>query len=270
MHPGKAETAPAIHPTAIVDAAARIGPGAEIGPYCTIGAGVEVGSGARLISHVVVEGSTTIGARTVVYPFTMLGGPPQHLRYKNEDTGLVIGEDCLIREQVSIHRGTPFEDGETRLGNGVMVMAAVHVAHDCKIDDHAILASNSALGGHVHIGTHAFIGGMASVHQFCRIGEFAFVGGAAAVPLDVIPYGSALGNRARLGGLNLVGLKRAGMDRRALNTLRSGYHDLFIDEILPFQERVERVGEVYSGSAEVMKIVDFIRSAANRQVLPSR
>jgi UDP-N-acetylglucosamine acyltransferase len=259
-----------IHPLALVEDGAEIGPGARIGPYCHVGPEARIGAGVRLVSHVVVEGRTTIGADTVVSPFVMLGGAPQHLRDAGEGTELLIGAGCIIREHASINRGTALGGGRTVIGDGAMVMTTVHVGHDCQIGDGVILTANCALAGHVEVGTKAIVGGLAGVHQFCRIGAHAFIGGCAAVEADVIPFGSVLGNRARLGGLNLVGIKRAGLGREAINTLRAGYHDLFGDEALPFAQRVDRVAATYPESHEVMMIVDFIRADARRPIVGAR
>lgn len=264
------DATPDIHPTAIVEDGATLSPGVRIGPYCIVGAGVVLGEDVELKSHVVIEGSTSIGAGSIVYPFTTLGMPPQHLRYAGEDTRLVIGRNCLIREQVSIHKGTEIGGGETVIGDNCMVMAASHVAHDCRLGEHVVVASNCTLGGHVVVGDHVFLGGLAGVHQFVRIGSYAFVGGAAAVNIDVIPFGSALGNRAKLGGLNLVGLKRSGFSRSTINDIRSAYRELFTDEIDSFKERVAQVAERYPHSPEVMMIVDFIRADASRPILGAR
>ncbi|MBV0912360.1 acyl-ACP--UDP-N-acetylglucosamine O-acyltransferase [Rhodobacteraceae bacterium ASV31] len=259
-----------IHPTAIVEDGAEIGAGVFVGPFCVVGANVKLADRVELKSHVVLDGHTTIGKDSVVFPFTMLGAAPQHLRYQGEPTELIIGENVIVREQASIHRGTPLGGGKTVIGNHSYVMAASHVAHDCILGEHVIVASNATLGGHVVVGDHVFIGGLAGIHQFCRIGSHAFVGGAAAVNIDVIPFGSALGNRAKLGGLNLVGLKRSGFNRQTINDIRSAYRDLFTDEDDSFKARVERVAERYAHSPQVMMIVDFIRADANRAVLGAR
>ncbi|WP_092499276.1 acyl-ACP--UDP-N-acetylglucosamine O-acyltransferase [Meinhardsimonia xiamenensis] len=267
---GRSQADPVIHPTAIVEPGARLGRAVTVGPYCIVGSGAELEDGVTLRSHVVVEGRTRIGAGTEVWPFTTLGTAPQHLRYEGEDTRLIIGPNCVIREQVSIHKGTEIGGGETVIGAHTMVMAASHIAHDCKIGEHVIVASNCTLGGHVTVGDHVFLGGLAGVHQFCRIGAYAFVGGAAAVNIDVIPFGSAVGNRAKLGGLNLVGMKRAGFSRATINEIRSAYRDLFNDDALSFKDRVAKVAECYGHCPEVMMIVDFIRADADRPVLGAR
>ncbi len=261
---------PAVHPTAIVEDGVQLGEGVRIGPYCVVGAGSVLKDGVELRSHVVVEGRTTLGEGTVVHPFTTLGSAPQHLRYEGEDTALVVGANCVIREQVSIHRGTALGGGETVIGANALVMAASHIAHDCHIGENVIVASNCTLGGHVVVGDNVFLGGLAGVHQFCRIGAHAFVGGLAAVHSDVIPFGSAIGNRAKLGGLNLVGLKRAGFSRSTINDIRSGYRDLFNDDVDSFKERVAQVAQRYAHSPEVMMIVEFIGADTSRPILGAR
>jgi UDP-N-acetylglucosamine acyltransferase len=261
---------PRIHPTAVVEAGAALAAGVEVGPFCHVGPEVRLGAGVRLCSHVVIEGRTTLGPRTVVHPFAALGGAPQHLRDPGEGTTLQIGADCVIREHASIHRGTRLGGGQTLLGERVYVMCAAHVGHDCILEEGVILTASCALAGHVTVGRNAIVGGLAGVHQFCRIGAHAFVGGCAAVEADVIPFGSVLGNRARLGGLNLVGIKRAGLAREAINTLRAGYHDLFEDKTHPFAERVERAATAYSDSAEVMAIIEFIRADSRRAIVGAR
>ncbi|MEI2685622.1 MAG: acyl-ACP--UDP-N-acetylglucosamine O-acyltransferase [Cypionkella sp.] len=246
---------------------AELGPGVWIGPFCRIGPGVVLEEGVRLTSHVSVEGPTRIGAHTLVHPFAALGGPPQHSRYRGEVTTLVIGAQCTIHEHVTIHRGTPFGRGQTTLGAQVLVMAGAHVGHDCQIGDNAVIAGQSGLGGHVEVGAHTIIGGGAMVHQFCRIGTRAIVGGGAAVDADVIPYGSALGNRARLGGLNLTGLKRAGLPRATIHALRHAYTGLFLTSDGLFADRLVRVAEAYADVPEVMSIIAFLRDAGHRPVL---
>ena len=261
---------PLVDPTSIVAPEARLGSGVEIGPFCRVGPDAVLEDGVRLHSHVVIDGLTRIGARTEVYPFTMLGGAPQHLRYKGEPTRLEIGPDCVIREQVSIHRGTAHGGGITVIGSDAFIMAQVHIGHDCQIGNHVVMAGNCTLAGHVSVGDYAIIGGVSGIHQFCRIGERAMVGGCAAVPMDVIPFGSALGNHARLGGLNLVGLKRSGLNRAAIHTLRAAFQDLFVSDAQTFRTRVEQVADRYAESPEVAKIVVFIRAGGHRPILGAR
>lgn len=259
-----------IHPTALVDPKAKIAGDVEIGPFCIIGPDVTLESGVRLISQVTVEGVTTIGEGCVVWPFAVLGGPPQHSGHKGEPTRLVIGPGNVIREHVTMHTGTVMGHGVTTIGSGGLYMVGSHVAHDCVVGDKVTLAKGATLGGHVEVADFVFMGGLAAAHQFSRIGRHAFIGGLAAVTKDVIPYGSVWGNHAHLEGLNLVGLKRRGFSRETINALRSAYRLLFADEGT-FQERLEDVAQIYASSPEVMEIVDFIRADANRPLcLPER
>ena len=259
-----------IHPTAIVSPGAQLGQDVEIGAFCTVGPGVQLGDGVRLVSHVVIEGATQIGAGTTVHPFAVLGGAPQHLAHKGEDTRLVIGERNIIREHVTMHTGTVGGGGVTTIGSDSLYMVGAHVAHDCIVGDRVTFANNATLGGHVVIGDFVFMGGLCAVHQFTRIGRYSFVGGGGVVTKDIIPYGSVWGNHAHLEGLNLVGLKRRGFGREAINALRAAYRLLFADEGT-FQERLDDTVETYSDSAEVMEIIDFIRADASRPLcLPER
>lgn len=255
-----------IHPTAIVEEGAQIASDAIVGPWCHVSAKTAIHSGAELKSHVIVEGRTEIGARTVVYPFAVLGGPPQHLGYKGEDTALKIGADCIIREHATCNLGTAQGRGVTVIGDKCFVMAAAHVGHDCIVGSNVIIASNASLGGHTIVEDFVFLGGLCGVHQFCRIGAYAFIGGCAAVTADVIPYGSAVGNHAELVSLNLVGMKRRGMPRAAIHDLRGAYKALFANEGT-FEERVEAVAQKYAASSEVMRVIRFIKEDTRRPLM---
>ncbi len=255
----------AIHPTALVDAGARLGSDVRIGPYCIIGPDAVLGDRVRLLSHVVVEGATEIGQDSEVHAFANLGGPPQHLAHKGEKTRLVIGPRNVIREHVTMHTGTVLGGGITKVGSDGLFMVASHVAHDCEVGDHVVFANNATLGGHVHMGDYVFMGGLSAVHQHTRVGRQSFIGGLAAVTKDVIPFGSVWGVYAHLEGLNLVGLKRRGYSREQINDLRAAYRLLFAQEGT-FQERLTDVARVFSGSADVSEIVDFIRADANRPI----
>ena len=252
-----------IHPTAQVAPGAVLGAGVEIGPYCLIGPRVVLGDRVRLVSHVVIEGVTEVGEDTVVHPFAVLGGAPQHLAHKGEATQLIVGARNTIREHVTMHTGTVLGGGVTRVGSDSLYMVATHVAHDCVVGDHVVFANNATLGGHVHLGDYVFMGGLSAVHQYCRVGRYAFIGGLAAVTRDIIPFGSVRGNPAGLEGLNLVGLKRRGFTRETINEMRSAYRLLFAPEGA-FQERLEDVSRVFASAPEVGEIVDFIRADANR------
>ncbi|MEO8813394.1 MAG: acyl-ACP--UDP-N-acetylglucosamine O-acyltransferase [Caulobacteraceae bacterium] len=252
-----------VHPTAIVDPAARLGDDVQIGPYCIVGPDVVLGARVRLLSHAVIDGVTEIGEDGVVHPFAALGCAPQHAGHRGEPTELKIGDRTVIREHVTMHCGTAGGRGVTLVGADGFFMVGVHVGHDCIVGDHVIMANNATLGGHVVVEDHVIMGGLSAVHQNTRIGRHAFVGGMAGVNHDVIPFGNVWGNHAHLEGLNLVGLKRRGFSRPAINTLRAAYRMLFAEEGT-FQERLDDTAEAYAGSPEVMEIVDFIRADSDR------
>lgn len=252
-----------IHPTAIVDAGARIADGVEIGPWCTVGPGVVLDEGVRLVSHVVVQQDTTVGARTVIHPFAVMGGDPQHNGYKGEPVRLQIGVDNVIREHSTFNRGTPQGTGVTVVGSNGLFMTGAHVGHDCVVGDNVVMANNATLGGHAKIGSRVFLGGLAAVHQNGRVGQGAIVGGLAAVTRDVIPYGSAWGNHARLHGLNLIGLKRKGYGKDAVRRLLAAFRNLF-EGSGTFADRLDAVEAGYADLPEIMEIVAFIREDGKR------
>lgn len=254
-----------IHPTALVDSKAQLGKGVEIGPFCCIGPDVVLGDGVRLISHVVIGCRTSIGAGTVIYPFASLH-QTQDLKYKGEPSELIIGENNTIREYVTLQPGTEGGGMVTRVGDNNLFMVASHVAHDCQIGNHVILANGATLGGHVHIGDYAILGGLSAVHQFVRIGDHAIIGGMSGVEHDVIPYGHVKGERANLSGLNLIGLKRRGFSAAAIQDLRSAYQELFQVSAHPLAERVDGVAEKYTHNKEVMRLVGFIRQESPRSL----
>ena len=258
-----------IHPTAIIDPAARLAGDVCVGAFCIIGPDVQLAQGVRLLSHVVIEGHTQIGADCTVHPFAVLGSPPQHVGHQGEPTRLVIGARNVIREQVTMHCGTAMGRAVTTVGDDGFFMVGVHIGHDCIVGDGVVMANSATLGGHVHVADHVIMGGLSAVHQHTRIGRHAFVGGMAGVNHDVIPFGNVWGNHAHLEGLNLVGLKRRGFRREAINTLRAAYRMLFAEEGT-FQERLEDTAAAYSGSPEVMEVVDFIRTDATRPLTTPR
>ena len=255
----------AIHPTAIVDAGAEIADGVEIGPWCTVGPGVTLAEGVRLVSHVVVQQDTSIGERTIIHPFAVIGGDPQHNGYKGETVRLEVGSDNVIREHATFNRGTPQGTGVTRVGSNSLFMTGAHIGHDCVVADQVVMANNATLGGHAKIGTKVFLGGLAAVHQNGRVGQGAIVGGLAAVTRDVIPYGSAWGNHAQLHGLNLIGLKRKGYGKDQVRRLLAAYRDLF-EAGGTFAERLDAVEGGYADLPEIMEIVAFIRADGKRPI----
>ena len=253
----------AIHPTALIDAGAEIGEGVEIGPWTVIGPRVVLAEHVRVAGHVVIQQDTVIGARTVVHPFCVLGGDPQHGGYKGEPVRLEIGADNVIREHCTFNRGTPGDRKLTTVGSNGLFMTGAHVGHDAVVGDNVTMANSATLGGHARIGSRVFLGGLCAVHQFGRVGQGAIVGGLAAVTRDVIPYGSAWGNHARLHGLNLVGLKRKGYGKDAIRRLLAAYRVLFEGSGV-FADRLAGVEVDYADLPEIMEIVGFIREDAKR------
>ena len=257
--------AASVHPSAIVEPGAQLADGVKVGPFCHVGANVQLDANVELISHVVVAGHTSIGADTRVYPFASLGQPPQDLKYHGEQSRLIIGERCQIRESATVHLGTEGGGMETRIGNDCLLMTACHIAHDCIVGNNVIIAAYVGLAGHCHIGNYVAFGGMTGVHQFVRIGDHAFIGGYSMIHADVIPYGMALGNRARLAGLNLVGLKRRKFDREAIHALRAAYRMIFASEGT-LKERVEDAAELFANEPLVQDVVSFITAANDRPI----
>ncbi len=261
-----------VHPTAIVEKGAAIDPSVTIGPYCTIGADVQLAEEVELVSHVVVAGRTTVGRGTRIFPFASIGPVPQDLKFKGEPSRLVIGENNTIREYVTMNPGTEGGGMVTEVGNGGLFMVGAHVAHDCRVGDFVVMANNATLAGHVEVGNFAIIGGLSAVHQFVRIGHHAMIGGMSAVENDVIPYGSVVGDRARLNGLNIVGLKRNDFSRTVIHDLRTAYRLLFAEEGT-VAERVSDVSGMYADNPPVMDIISFMGEDSSRglcQPRPSR
>jgi UDP-N-acetylglucosamine acyltransferase len=257
------------HPSAVIEHGARLGEEVEIGPFCHVGPQVALGDGVRLVSHVSLVGDTTVGARTRIFPFAAIGHQPQDLKYRGESVRLVVGEDCLIREGVTMNPGTEGGGLETRVGPRCVLLANAHVAHDCTLGEGVILSNNVMLAGHCRIGDHAILSGGSAAHQFVRIGAHAFVGGLAGVEHDVIPFGMALGNRASLAGLNYVGLKRRGFSREAIHDLRRAYKMLFFGEGA-LKERVGDLAEAFPDQPAVQEIVAFLRAGGDRAICVPR
>ena len=252
-----------VHRTAVIGEGATLGRDVSIGPYCIVGDDVRLGDEVDLKSHVVVDGFTEIGAKTKIYPFASIGLTPQDMKYQGEASRLMIGERTVIREYVTMNPGTEGGGLLTKIGNDCLIMIGAHVAHDCKIGDFVIMVNNATLGGHVEIGDYAIIGGLAAVHQFVRIGPHAMVGGMSGVENDVIPYGSTIGDRARLSGLNVVGLRRRNFSKEGIHQLRAAYRMLFAEEGT-LNERIEDVAGMFADHAAVMDIVDFMRAESQR------
>lgn len=249
-----------IHETAIVSPEAEIGEGCYIGPFSTVGAEVMLGSGVRLDSHVVVDGPTSIGDETHVFPFASIGLAPQDLKYAGEPTSTEIGKRNHIREFVTIHRGTEGGGGRTKIGDDNLFMAQAHVAHDCQIGNSVIMANAATLAGHVEIADRANVGAYSGVHQFCRVGLEAFIGGYSVVVKDAPPYAIIQGNHAKCYGLNKVGLKRRGYSKETIERLHRAYH-LLLSAKLNTSQAVERIKEEIADCPEVDILVSFIESS---------
>ncbi|MBV8613648.1 MAG: acyl-ACP--UDP-N-acetylglucosamine O-acyltransferase [Acetobacteraceae bacterium] len=257
-----------IHPTAVVARGAELGLGVRVGPFCTVGPHVVIEDGARLVSHVVVDGHTRVGRDTALYPFCTVGLEPQDTKYRGEPTRCEIGARTQVREHCTIHRGTANGRGVTTVGVDCMVLVAAHVAHDCVIGDHVLLVNNVVMGGHVSIGEHAYIGGAAALHQFVRIGRGAIVGGVSGVEADVPPFASVIGNRARLAGLNVVGLKRRGFSKAQIQRLRAAYQLLFAPGGV-FAQRLEETRALHGDDRLVAELIAFIEAPSHRGLIRS-
>lgn len=256
-----------IHPSALVSPGASIGEGVSIGPYCSVGSDVVLGDRVRLVSHVVVDGHTTIGADSQLYPFCTVGLAPQDLKYGGEPTRCIVGARTVIREGVTIHRGTASGGGLTRVGSDCLIMANAHVAHDCLLGDRVIIVNNVVMGGHVEIADDARIMGSAALHQFVRIGRAAMVGGVCGVESDVIPYGSVLGNRARLVGLHWIWLRRNGVEAAEMHRLRRAFRLLYPRQLAGaavFEQRLAEVRTEHGAEPRVAEILAFIAAPSRR------
>jgi UDP-N-acetylglucosamine acyltransferase len=250
---------PRIHATAIVDPGARLDEGVEVGPFAIVGPGVEVGSETVIGPHAVIERDTTLGRRCLVGTGAVLGGDPQDLKYRGEPSCLDVGDETQIREYATLHRGTA-ATGRTVVGRRCYLMAYVHVAHDCVLEDGVVLANAVQLAGHVHVEAQASIGGLTPVHQFVRIGRLAFVGGGSRVPQDVPPFSRAAGNPIKLYGMNSTGLMRAGVPREVRVALKHAFRLLF-NSALTLSQAVEQLRAESAQVPEVMQLVDFVISS---------
>ncbi|MDX6805464.1 acyl-ACP--UDP-N-acetylglucosamine O-acyltransferase [Terrihabitans rhizophilus] len=253
----------AIHPSAVVEDGAVIGSDVSIGPFCTVGADVVLGDGCVLKSHVAVAGHTRIGAGTRIFPFASIGHEAQDLKFRGEHATLTVGANCLIREGVTMNAGTEGGGSHTVVGDNCAFLANSHVGHDCRVGNNVILSNGALLAGHVTVGDNVIMGGGSAVIQFARIGSHAFVGGLSGVEKDLIPFGMAVGDRARLAGLNLVGLRRRNFPREEINALREGYRLLFA-ETGTLQERVDNMASSFPESALVQDVVAFVRAGGDR------
>jgi UDP-N-acetylglucosamine acyltransferase len=246
-----------IHQTALIDRQAEIDSDVEIGPYSVIGAGVRIGQQTRVASHVVIEGRTSVGQGNTIYQFATIGSRPQDLKYRGEASELIIGNQNTIREYVSLNPGTAGGGMVTRVGDHNLLMMHCHIAHDCLIGSHNIIANGATLGGHVVVEDHVIVGGLVGIHQFARIGSGAILGAGSMVSKDVPPFCNATGDRARLRGLNLEGLKRRGFTKNAIVDLRKAYRIIFQSK-LKTKDALETVRREVTPSAEIDMLLDFI------------
>lgn len=252
----------AIHPTAVISSGAQLHETVEVGPYAVIDGDITIGPDTIIAAHATISGKTRIGARNKIGSFSTIGAPPQDIGYRDEPTELIIGDDNLIREYVSIHRGTPSGSGRTVIGNSNMFMLSTHVAHDCVIGNHVIMANVATLGGHVHIGDHVNLGGLVAVHQFCRIGDYSYIGGLSGVNQDVSPFVILAGtrNQMRVSGINKIGLRRHGMSRETIANLEKAFKIIFRSSLL-LQEALDKTMAEIPDCPEVKKMIDFFRSS---------
>lgn len=254
-----------IHPSAVVETGARIGAGAVVGPFCVIGPEVTLAPRVTVKSHAVVTGWTDVGEDTVIFPFATVGEVPQDLKFKGERTRLSVGARCRIREGATLNTGTEGGGGITRVGDDCLIMTGAHVGHDAQIGNRVILVNNVAIAGHCHLGDDVIVGGLSGVHQWVRIGRGAIIGAVTMVAQDVIPYGLVQASRGELDGLNLVGLKRRGVDRSEITALRAAYQMLAQGEGT-FLDRARRLSDE-TESVHVREVTDFILAASDRSFL---
>jgi UDP-N-acetylglucosamine acyltransferase len=254
-----------IHPLAVVEEGATLGENVVVGPFSHVGPRVTLEDGTTLHSHAVVTGNTEVGRNCQIFPMAVIGGVSQSLHEAGEDSSLTIGDNCTIREGVTMNCGTVGGGGKTVVGNNCLFLANSHVAHDCQLGDHIIMSNNVMLAGHVHVADRAILGGGCAVHQFTRIGRQAFIGGLSAVNYDVIPYGMLNGNPGVLGGLNVVGMSRAGIERSTIHIVRRAYKAIFEGEG-NIRANAAAIRDEYAESKEVMEILDFIAAATDRAI----
>ncbi|WP_455478507.1 acyl-ACP--UDP-N-acetylglucosamine O-acyltransferase [Bartonella sp. B10] len=252
-----------IHPTSLVEKGAQLGDNVLIGPFCHVDSEAVIGDGCILMSHVVITGKTTLGANSKVFSHAILGTEPQNNKHKGGSTTLSIGKNCTIREGVTMHRGSDSSLGMTIVGDNCQFFCYAHVAHDCCVGNYVVFANNAMIAGHVTVGDYVIIGGGSAVHQFVRIGHHAFIGGVSALVGDLIPYGMAVGVQAKLAGLNIIGMKRAGLERKDIHALRHAVVMLF-DRSKPFKERVNDVTCFYPTSQPVLDVIAFIKEEGKR------
>ncbi len=255
-----------IHPSAIIDKKAELEDEVEIGPNVYIGPKVSIEKGTIIKANSYIESHTKIGKYNQIGPFAVIGTPPQHLAYKGEETYVEIGDNNVIREFVTIHRGTPKDLGITKIGNNCMLMSYVHIAHDCQIGDYVIMSNNATLGGHVKVHNFVVFGGFSAAHQFCRIGSYAFIGGMSGVDKDVPPYVKVFGIPAKIQGLNLVGLRRAGMKKEDIRKISQAL-GIFLDGPSTMKEVIQELKDIFGDDPLVAKLIEFLENPSSQGIM---
>jgi UDP-N-acetylglucosamine acyltransferase len=250
-----------IHPTAVIHPEAQLEEDIRVGPYSIIGAGVHIRQGTEIGSHVVIEGPTAIGQNCRIFPFASVGQVPQDLKFRGERTELIIGDNNVLREFVTFHRGTAGGGKQTVIGNNSFFMAYTHVAHDCTIGDFVIMANGATLAGHVAVEDHSIIGAFSGIHQFCRVGQYGFVGGYSVITKDVLPYSKTVGNRARCYGINAVGLRRKGFSAESIKLIKRAFR-LLLQSKLNTSQALEAIEKELTPVDEVGYLINFIKSTS--------
>jgi len=253
-----------IHSKAIVEPGAKISNGVSIGPFCYIGSEVKIDKDCKIHSNVVINGDVKIGEETEIFPFSSIGSIPQDLKYKGEKTNIIIGKKCKIREYVTINTGTSGGGGITKIGDNCLLMVGTHIAHDCLIGNNVIFANHSTLAGHVTINDYVVVGALSAIHQFTRIGEGAMIGGMSGVTADVIPFGTVVGNRAKLSGLNIIGLKRSNYEKVEISELRKVYNYIFLEKKMTFKSRLEEMIIKKHNYPTIKKLIKFLSQESDR------
>lgn len=254
------------HHTSIISEKAELGSNITIGPYCIINENVKIGNNVNLKAHVYIDGNTTIGDNCTFFPYCSIGTSPQDLKYKGEESMLKIGNNNIFREYVTVNPGTEGGGLKTMIGDNCLFMISAHVAHDCKIGNNVIMVNNASLAGHVILEDYAIMGALSGAHQFCRIGKHSMIGGLSGVDSDVIPYGTVIGNRAYLSGLNIIGLKRRGFSKDIIQDLRKAYGLLFSSQEGTFSDRIREVSEEFLDNEPIQEIVQFLKSEKSRSI----
>lgn len=255
-----------IHTTAIVDKSAELDEDIEVGPYAYIGPKVFIGRGTIIKAHSYLERNTKIGKFNQIGPFAVIGTPPQHLSYKGEETFVEIGDNNIIREFVTIHRGTLKDQGLTKVGNDCMLMSYVHIAHDCVVGNFVIMSNNATLGGHVKVEDYVVFGGFSAVHQFCRIGRYAFIAGMSGIDKDVPPYVKVFGIPAKIQGLNLVGLRRAGFGKEEIRKISQAL-SVFLDGPATLKEVVNELQDIFGEDQLIKNLINFLENPSKQGIM---